>query len=63
MFLLIPFLAGAGATGYLWYNGSKEEEPTLKEDVFSVLTPIFLIVLGLLFLRWLYAKGTVQKTK
>lgn len=63
MFLLIPFLAGAGVTGYAWYNSSspKEEEKTFQAELFAVLQPVFLILLGLLILRWLYIKGTNSK--
>jgi hypothetical protein len=62
MFLLIPFLAGAGTTGYLWYKGKEKEKPTFKADLYATLTPIFLIIMCLLFLRWLHAKGTTPKS-
>ncbi|WMX15277.1 hypothetical protein [Aureispira sp. CCB-E] len=60
MFLLIPFLAGAGATGYLWYNSKEEKEPTFKDELFNILKPVFLILVLVLFLRWLYLKGSEQ---
>ena len=63
MLLLIPFLAGAGTTGYFWYNQKQENKPTVQDELYAVLLPIFIILVGLLFLRWLHAKGTIPKTK
>ena len=62
MFLLIPFLLGAGSTGYWWWSSNKEEEePTFEKDLFAILKPILIILLGLLLIRWLYAKGTTAE--
>jgi len=58
MFLLIPFLLGAGGTGYWWWSSEQEKETTFTEDLFEILKPILLILLVLLFLRWLYIKSS-----
>lgn len=60
--LLLPFLAGAGGTGFLWWKSNKEEEeqPDLKKDLWEALKIILIILLVLLFLRWLYKKGSIQ---
>jgi putative copper export protein len=64
MFLLIPFLVGAGTTGYVWYNSKEEEkETTFQDELFNILKPIFLILVVVLFLRWLYLKGSEQTPK
>lgn len=59
MFLLIPFLAGVGSTGYLWYNSKEEEKkPTFQQEVIQVLAPILILILVLLIFRWLYLQGS-----
>jgi len=57
---LIPLVIGASTTGVLWYNSTKEQEqkPTFKEDFLQLLYPFLLILVLLLFFRWLYNKGT-----
>jgi ACR3 family arsenite efflux pump ArsB len=56
----IPLIIGATGTGYLWYNSAKEEEkePTFKEELLKILYPVLLLLIVLLFFRWLYQKGT-----
>lgn len=60
MFLLIPFLLGAGGTGYWWWSTEKEKEKesTFTEDLFAILKPVLLVLLVLLLLRWLYVKSS-----
>ena len=60
--LLIPFVLGAGATGYWWWNSKDEAEPTFSSELFETLKPILIVILVILFLRWLYVKGTASKT-
>ncbi len=59
---LIPFIIGASGTGFLWWKNSQEEEkePNLGEDLFDALKIILIILVLLLFLRWLYKKGTMS---
>ena len=38
----------------------EEKEPNLGEDLWNALKPILIILLVLLFLRWLYKKGTIE---
>ena len=59
---LIPLFIGAGATGVVWYNSTKEEEkePTFSEDLFAHLMPFFLLLLILLFFYWLSRKGQIK---
>jgi len=56
----IPLIIGATGTGYLWYNSSKEQEkePTFKEELLNILYPVLLLLIVLLFFRWLYQKGS-----
>lgn len=62
--LLIPFLAGAGATGYWWWSSSEDEKPSFTGELFEVLKPFLIIVIVLLALRWLYKQGsTTNKLK
>lgn len=61
--LLIPFLVGAGATGYWWWSSDKEEEPTFTSELFEVLKPILIVIVIILFLRWAYVKGSAPKSK
>lgn len=59
---LIPLIIGASGTGFLWWSSSQEEEkePSLVEDLWNALKPVLIILLVLLFLRWLYKKGTIE---
>ncbi|WMX17073.1 hypothetical protein [Aureispira sp. CCB-E] len=59
---LIPFILGAGGTGFLWWQTKQKEEkePHLGEDLWNALKPILIILLVLLFLRWLYKKGSIE---
>jgi hypothetical protein len=62
--LFIPVIAaaaGAGATGWLWWSSSKEEEPTFSSELFDTLKPILIILLILFGLRWLYKQGNTAK--
>jgi len=58
----IPLLLGASGTGFLWWKTSQKEEqqPNLGEDIWNALKPILIILLVLLFLRWLYKKGSIE---
>ena len=58
----IPFIIGASGTGFLWWNNNQQEEkePDLGEDLWNALKPILIILLVLLFLRWLYKKGAIE---
>ncbi len=58
MFLLLPFLLGAGSTGYWWWSSQEQKEPSLIQELFDLLKPILLVLLVLLFFRWLYAQST-----
>lgn len=59
---LIPLILGASGTGFLWWQASQKEEkaPSLGEDIWNALKPILIILLVLLFLRWLYKKGSLE---
>ena len=60
----IPLIIGAGSTGYLWYNSDKKkEEPTFKDEFLKLLYPVLLILVVLLFFRWLYLKGSIKNTE
>jgi hypothetical protein len=58
----IPLIIGASTTGFLWYNSAKEETkaPTFKDEFLKLLYPVLLILVVLLFFRWLYLKGSIQ---
>jgi len=61
----IPLLIGASTTGFLWYNSAKEEkkETTFKDEFLKLLYPVLLILIVVLFFRWLYLKGSIQNVK
>lgn len=61
--LLLPFLAGAGATGYWWWSSSTEKKPSFAGELFEVLKPFLIVLIVLLALRWLYKQGSANKTK
>ncbi|WP_052596108.1 hypothetical protein [Aureispira sp. CCB-QB1] len=61
--IILPFLAGAGATGYWWWSSSTEEKPTFSGELFKVLQPFLIILIVLLALRWLYKQGSTAKKK
>ncbi|WMX12395.1 MULTISPECIES: hypothetical protein [unclassified Aureispira] len=56
----IPLIIGASTTGFLWYNSAKEDkkEPTFNEELLKLAYPVLLLLMVLLFFRWLYHKGT-----
>lgn len=59
MFLLLPFLLGAGGSSYWWWSSQKkQQQPSLWKDLLDILKPIVLIVILLLFIRWLYVKSS-----
>lgn len=59
----IPLIIGAGTTGYLWYNSNQQkQEPTFKEEFLKLLYPALMILVVVLFFRWLYLKGAIQTT-
>lgn len=62
--LIIPFLLGAGSTGWFWYqNTSKaDQEPTLESSLQKAFLWVFVFILALLVLRWLYNKGTTKES-
>lgn len=61
----IPLILGASGTGYLWYNSTKEEEkePTFTDELLKIAVPTLSIIAVVLFLRWLYLKGSTANTK
>lgn len=60
--LLIPFILGAGATGYWWWSSKDQEQPSFTGELLKVLQPFLIIALILLALRWLYKQGSNTKT-
>lgn len=55
----IPLIIGASTTGYLWYQSTnKKEETTFKGEFLKLLYPALLILVVVLFFRWLYLKGS-----
>lgn len=57
---LIPLVIGAGTTGYWWYqsNQKQQEQPSFKQEFLNVLYPVLILLLILLFFRWLYRQGS-----
>lgn len=58
----LPLILGASGTGILWWTSTQKEEkePNLGDDLWNALKPILIILLVLLFFRWLYKKGTIE---
>lgn len=61
----IPLIIGASTTGFLWYNSATEEkkETTFKDEFLKLLYPVLLILIVVLFFRWLYLKGSIPNLK
>lgn len=52
--LLIPFIVGAGGTGWLWWKSSKDDEdtPTLQKDLTNAAKYFAVAIVVVLVLRW-----------
>jgi hypothetical protein len=52
--LLIPFILGAGGTGYFWWKSSTDDEdtPTLEKDLTNAAKYFAMAIVAVLVLRW-----------
>lgn len=63
---LIPLaagLAGAGATGYLWWSSSQNKEKTPMDRVFEILQPVAVIIVVFFIIKWLANNTNKAKEK
>ncbi len=59
--LFIPFLIGAGGTGFWWWKSSQEEDeaPNLKDDLINVAKYSGIAILAILVIRWAWKKTRI----
>lgn len=59
------FLAGAATTGYTWYRSStkeRDEEPTLGDDLATLVKYVLLIITVYVAFKWLLNKAAASNT-
>lgn len=64
MAFFIPVLLGVSATagaGWWWSSSSSEDDkPTVSGEIWETVKPIVVLLLVVVFLRWLWKKGSTE---